>query len=84
MKKAIGTSLIIVAFQSLIGFMGDIKPTQQLDWKLLLIFTSCSIFGILIGNQLSKNIEGEKLKKGFGWFVLCMGIYILAKELIFR
>jgi uncharacterized membrane protein YfcA len=84
MKKAIGTSLIIVAFQSLIGFMGDIRPTQQLDWELLLIFTSCSIFGILIGNQLSKKIEGEKLKKGFGWFVLCMGIYILAKELIFR
>lgn len=84
MKKAIGTSLIIVAFQSLIGFLGDIRPEQFLDWKLLIIFTSCSIIGIIIGNNLSKKIEGEKLKKGFGWFVLCMGIYILAKELIFR
>ncbi len=84
MKMAIGTSLIIVAFQSLIGFLGDIRPEQFLDWKLLIIFTSCSIIGIIIGNNLSKKIEGEKLKKGFGWFVLCMAIYILTKELIFR
>lgn len=84
MKKAIGTSLIIVAFQSLIGFLGDIRPEQHLDWKLLIIFTSCSIIGIIIGNNLSKKIEGEKLKKGFGWFVLCMAIYILTKELILR
>jgi uncharacterized protein len=31
---------------------------------------------------LSKKIEGEKLKTGFGWFVLVMGIYIIIKELI--
>jgi uncharacterized membrane protein YfcA len=84
MKKAIGTSLIIVAFQSLIGFIGDIRPEQDLDWKVLLIFTSCAILGILIGNQLSKKIDGSKLKTAFGWFVLSMGVYIIMKELFFH
>lgn len=83
MKMAVGTSLFIVAIQSLIGFAGDIRPDQIIDWKVVLIFTSCSIIGVFIGNYLSKKIDGDKLKTGFGWFVLAMGIYILVKELIF-
>ncbi|MFY7740191.1 MAG: sulfite exporter TauE/SafE family protein [Flavobacterium sp.] len=80
MKMAVGTSLFIVAVQSLIGFIGDIRPGQNLDWNLILIFTVCSIIGVFIGSYLSKKIEGEKLKTGFGWFVLAMGIYIIIKE----
>lgn len=84
MKMAVGTSLFIVAAQSLIGFLGDLRPEQILDWKLLLTFTMCSIIGVFIGSYLSKKIEGEKLKTGFGWFVLAMGIYIILKELILK
>lgn len=81
MKIAIGTSLFIVAVQSLIGFLGDLMQQKAMDWHLLLLFTLCSIIGIFIGNHLSKKISGEKLKVGFGWFVLAMGIYIIVKEL---
>lgn len=84
MKMAVGTSLIIVSAQSLIGFIGDIRPEQKLDWNLLLIFTTCSIIGVIIGSFLSKKIEGEKLKTGFGWFVLVMGIYIIIKEIFLK
>jgi uncharacterized membrane protein YfcA len=82
MKMAVGTSLFIVSIQSLIGFIGDIRSEQNLDWNLILTFTICSIIGVFIGSYLSKKIEGEKLKTGFGWFVLAMGIYIIVKELI--
>ncbi len=82
MKKAIGTSLFIVAFQSLIGFIGDLNRTPSMDWNLLLGFTFASIIGIFIGNYLSKYISGEKLKTSFGWFVLVMGIYIILKEVV--
>jgi len=81
MKIAIGTSLFIVAVQSLIGFIGDLMQDSTMDWHLLLLFTLCSVIGIFIGNYLSKKISGEKLKKGFGWFVLAMGVYIIVKEL---
>jgi uncharacterized membrane protein YfcA len=54
-----------------------------LDWNLIKIFTVCSIIGVFIGSYLSKKIEGEKLKTGFGWFVLAMGIYIIIKETFF-
>lgn len=81
MKQAVGTSLLIIAAKSLIGFTGDIS-NYTMDWRLLGIVTALAIAGIFIGNQLSKKIDGHKLKKGFGWFVLIMGIYIIAKELL--
>ncbi|OEJ98926.1 permease [Flavivirga aquatica] len=80
MKKAVGTSLIIVTINSLIGFTGDMQ-TLNIDWFFLLSFTGISIIGILIGVFLSKFISSEKLKKSFGYFVLIMAVYIMYKEL---
>jgi uncharacterized protein len=81
MKKAVGTSLFIIAAKSLIGFTGDLKGSEIIDWKLLGFFTAASIVGIIIGILLAKKIPGEKLKTSFGWFVLIMGVYIIVKEL---
>ncbi|WP_341200609.1 sulfite exporter TauE/SafE family protein [Croceibacter atlanticus] len=80
MKKAVATSLFIIAIKSLIGFLGDVQ-NLEIDWSFLLIFTGISIVGIFIGIWLTKFIDGKKLKKAFGWFVLVMGIYIIYKEI---
>ncbi len=83
MKLAVGTSLFIIAAKSLIGFTGDIQIGTAIDWKFLLLFTGFSILGIFIGIRLNNVIDGRKLKKGFGWFVLAMGIYMIIKESVF-
>ncbi len=83
MKEAVGTSLFIIALNSLIGFTGDLGHFI-IDWFFLLKITGIAIVGIFIGGFLSKKISGNKLKKGFGWFVLAMGIYIIVKELFFK
>ncbi len=80
MKKAVATSLLIIAIKSLIGFIGDVQ-NLDIDWPFLLSFTGISIIGIFVGIWLNKFIDGKKLKKAFGWFVLLMGIYIIYKEL---
>ncbi len=80
MKKAVGTSLIIVTINSLIGFVGDVQ-TLDIEWTFLLIFTGISILGIILGVFLSKFISGQKLKKSFGYFILVMATYIIYKEL---
>lgn len=80
MKKAVATSLLIIAIKSLIGFIGDVE-NLEIDWTFLLSFTALSVVGIVVGVWLNKYIEGSKLKKYFGWFVLLMGIYIIYKEL---
>ena len=81
MKKAVATSLMIIAIKSLIGLLGDIGNIE-IAWGFLLTFAGLSMIGIVLGIYLNKFIDGKKLQKGFGWFVLAMAIYILLKELI--
>jgi uncharacterized protein len=83
MKKAVGTSLVIIAAKSLLGFMGESSETVH-DWMIIGIVTGFAIVGTFIGMLLSKKIDGSKLKPAFGWFVLVMGIFILMKEIIFN
>lgn len=80
MKKAVGTSLLIISVNSLIGFIGDLQQ-REIDWSFLLTFTAISIIGIIIGVSLSKYISGKSLKKGFGWFTLIVAFYIIYREL---
>lgn len=82
MKEAIGTSLLIIAMNSLVGFAGDLGHVD-IAWRFLLTVTGISIVGIFAGTMIGKVVQGEHLKKGFGWFVLLMGIYILIRELYF-
>ena len=83
MKEAVGTSLLVIAMNSLIGFTGDLGHFT-IDWGFLLKITAIAIAGIFAGGLIGRRVDAGKLKKGFGWFVLAMGIYILAKELFFK
>ncbi|MDB4121694.1 sulfite exporter TauE/SafE family protein [Flavobacteriaceae bacterium] len=80
MKVAVGTSLIIIAFKSLLGFFLGDALTMDIDWSFLSIFTGISLIGIFIGSYLSNFIDGSKLKKGFGYFIFIMAIFIFYME----
>jgi len=80
MKTAIGTSLVIIAINSIFGFLFSLKQTP-LDWEILLLFTGLAIIGIYLGGLWAEKIPGKILRNLFGWFVLLMAIYILIKEL---
>lgn len=81
MKQAVGTSLLIIAFNSLLGFGGDVINGVEINYTFLLTIAFIAGIGIFIGTFLSKKMDGAQLKPIFGWFVLVMGIYIIAKEL---
>ena len=80
MKVAVGTSLIIIAFKSLLGFFIGDALTMTIDWMFLTVFTLISFVGIFIGSYLSNFIDGNKLKKGFGYFIFVMAIFIFYME----
>lgn len=83
MKFAVGTSLMIIAINSLMGFWGD-AGNQLLDYHFLLTFTTLSILGVFIGSYVSKFVSNQQLKPLFGWFTLLMGCWILIKELFLK
>lgn len=80
-KEAIGTSLAIIAINSLVGFNGDLATGIPLDWMLLGTFLSATLLGMWVGTTLGQHMEGARLKKLFGVFTLLIGIAVLIKEL---
>lgn len=82
-KTAVGTSLFIIAINSLFGFLGDVI-NYSIPWTFLLSITALAVVGILIGNRVSKLISTTSLRVIFGWFILVMGTWILVKEIILQ
>lgn len=78
MRRATGTSLLIITVNSLIGFLGDIHTA--VNWQLVIVFSAIAIVGMFIGLKLSVTIKGNILKRIFGIVVLIIGIYIIFKE----
>ena len=83
MKKAVGTSLLIIAINSLFGFLFSLKQFE-FNWLLLISFTVLAIAGIFIGSRIADKLPAASLKKGFGWFILIMGVYIIAREVFLK
>jgi len=81
MKTAIGTSLSIIALNSMVGFFSD-GSKGITDWPFLLTVTGIAIGGVILGNLLNRRIPGARLKAGFGWFVLVMGVFVITRELM--
>ena len=80
MKVAVGTSLLIIAINSLVGFTGDLSAGLQPDWAFLAVFLSFALAGIFLGTYLARFVSGARLKPAFGWFTLVMGGVVLLKE----
>lgn len=82
MKVAVGTTLLIATAKSLVGFVGEMQVNTNIDWYFLLIFTGLVVSGVFIGNYLSKRLSNETLQRGFGWFILAVGLFIIIKEIV--
>ena len=82
-RKAIGTTLIIIAINSSFGFLTTLSR-QPIDWYLLLVFSIGSVAGIFIGSYLSDKMSRESLKKIFGGFVLFISLWIFFREIILK
>ncbi len=83
MKTAMATSIVIIAFNTLLGFLGSFSSIA-IDWPFLLSLTAISVAGIYLGTALSSRLSNQHLKHIFGWFVLAVGLFMFIKELFFR
>ena len=81
-KRAIGTSLMIIALKSLLGFFLGDAMTTAIDWLFLAQFTGLAVVGIFAGVYLGRFIDGARLKKGFGYFIMAMAVFIFTMEFI--
>ena len=86
MRIAVGTSLFIIAAKSALGFYKYLEvlraETLNVNWELLAIFTVIGIIGSFVGGRLSRKIPQKSLKRGFGYFLIVMGLYIMGTNII--
>lgn len=80
MPVAVGTSLVVIAMKSFAG-LGGYLTTVSLDWALVGGVTVAAVLGSFIGARLAGRIPEAALRKGFGFFVLAMGVFVLVQEL---
>jgi uncharacterized membrane protein YfcA len=83
MKKAVGTTLLIIAMNSLFSF-STCYTASVINWSLLVRFSLGAIIGIFIGTRIAEKISGNYLKKIFGWFVMAISFYIVFKQFTFH
>jgi hypothetical protein len=80
MGDAVGTSLLVIAMQSLAGFARHAAHTP-LDWTLLGVVTVAAIIGSLAGARFASKLSPATMRRAFAWLVLGMAIFMLAQEL---
>jgi uncharacterized membrane protein YfcA len=80
MQMAVGTSLIIIAMNSLAGFLGH-AGDGSFNLTLTAIFTAAGLVGTFAGAKLNKRLPAEKLQKVFAWFVILLAFFLLYDNL---
>lgn len=80
MKRAVATSLVLIAINSILGLLGDWRRLDLFDWNLLLLYTLLTVVGIFIGFYLSNKIDGKKLKRIFSFGIMSVAIFVLLTE----
>lgn len=78
-KVATGTSLAIIALNTLMGALGDCGQVT-LNWSLLIIILVITLVGMGLGMLWSLKINSQNLKRGFGWFLRILSLLIIALE----
>jgi uncharacterized membrane protein YfcA len=79
MSVAVGTSLLVIAMKSFAGLAGYLASVQ-IDWPVALAVTAAAVLGSIVGSRLTGVIHPETLRKGFGWFVIVMGLFVLVQQ----
>ena len=79
MKEAVGTSLLIIACNSVAGFLGYLGQVP-LDWGLMGSFIVAASVGIIVGAYLAQYVKAQQLQKAFGYFLIAVAAFILVQN----
>ncbi len=77
MRKAVGTSLIMIALNALLGFFVSYQKGYQLDFDKIGLVLGASVTGVLVGLRMKNLVPEALLKKTFASFVLAMSLAII-------
>ena len=84
MQQAVATSLVIIALKSIAGFTKYLEVIEaanlSIDWGVIGFFAVAGILGSLVGSHFACKISQEKLKTGFGAFLVVVALFVLSQS----
>lgn len=80
MRQAVGTSLVVIAMNSLAGFLGHLSGVP-LDYSLIAVFVMTGLAGAFAGARLTRWIQPASLRRLFALFVIVLAVFLLADNL---
>jgi uncharacterized membrane protein YfcA len=75
-RQAIGTSLVIIAMNSLAGLLGHLHG-EPIDLGVVALFVTAGLAGTLAGARLAKVVKPAQLRKSFALFVMLLAVFLL-------
>ncbi len=75
MKKAVGTSLGVIALNSLSGLLGQLRYTQ-FDWWTTLAFLAAATVGMAVGVAGAGRLSETALRRAFAWFIIVVALVL--------
>lgn len=79
MKKAVGTSLLVIALKSFAGFAGHASHVT-IDLELAALVSGSAVVGSFLGSLIATRVKPDSLRRGFAVFVLVMGCFVLYQQ----
>lgn len=80
MQQAVGTSLVVIAMNSLAGFMGHLGD-GALDIPALTVFVVAGLAGTFTGARLAHRLPAARLRQIFAVFVIALSLFLLYDNL---
>lgn len=80
MRRAVGTSLLVIAIKSAFGFAGHVTHVT-VDYPLALSIAGAAVIGSLLGGTLTTRVPQVVLRQGFGVFILGMAAYMGSQQI---
>ncbi|PNG95895.1 sulfite exporter TauE/SafE family protein [Streptomyces malaysiensis] len=77
MRAAVGTSLLVIAANSLASLATRGATTAGVDWALIAPFTGAAILGAWDGKRLAARVGGTRLKRTFAILLLAVAAFML-------
>ena len=76
MRQAVGTSLLVIAMNSAIGFLGYADQVT-INWQIAAAFAAAAALGIVAGSSLTRAVSPQTLRGGFALFLIGVALFIL-------
>ncbi|MFF8996205.1 sulfite exporter TauE/SafE family protein [Streptomyces sp. NPDC014983] len=81
MRRAVGTSLLVITINSLAALGARAGTGMHLDWAVIAPFTAAAMLGAWDGKRLSRKLKGGTLQRVFAYVLLAVAVSMLADVL---